>query len=352
MSDATGGPAETPPQANTLFIEVTGAGLPEVDGLYVPSTAPPQTSESGTLSSAGFWNGKRAWDRADGRAERSPAISYSNSYRSWRICRLDGHLAYDFTTDEELPPTDREWHVYKKGEPPAPTVSIHYFDPREPVPSPTVVFVLGGPGTGKGTMCELAALQLGWTHLSVGDLLRRQIAADDSAGLGALLADGQLADDATVVSLLSAAMERASRQTGRTHFLLDGFPRSPGNLQAWREVSAGGDQLPRMLYFECPVEVLEQRILSRAKYTGRSDDNLAALQNRLETFAEQTLPTVDVFRAAGRCVEIDAGRDRGDVFADMTAALAEEDGPVVEQRPLSERAEMLLGLRPFPKKPA
>ncbi|HUG23573.1 hypothetical protein [Piscinibacter sp.] len=26
--------------ANTLFIEVTGSGLPEVDGLYVPSEAP------------------------------------------------------------------------------------------------------------------------------------------------------------------------------------------------------------------------------------------------------------------------------------------------------------------------
>ena len=35
-----------------------------------------------------------------------------------------------------------------------------------------VVFVLGGPGAGKGTMCELAEQQLGWEHLSAGDLLR------------------------------------------------------------------------------------------------------------------------------------------------------------------------------------
>jgi UMP-CMP kinase len=37
---------------------------------------------------------------------------------------------------------------------------------------PNVVFVLGGPGAGKGTMCQLAEQQLGWTHLSAGDLLR------------------------------------------------------------------------------------------------------------------------------------------------------------------------------------
>jgi hypothetical protein len=32
----------------------------------VPSTAPPAESESGTVSSVGYWNGKMAWDRADG----------------------------------------------------------------------------------------------------------------------------------------------------------------------------------------------------------------------------------------------------------------------------------------------
>ena len=39
-----------------------------------------------------------AWDRADGKCARSPALSYSDSYNSWRICRLDGHLAYDVTS--------------------------------------------------------------------------------------------------------------------------------------------------------------------------------------------------------------------------------------------------------------
>lgn len=115
---------------NTLFIEVTGSGLPEVDGLYVPSKAPPAKSESGTVSSQGYWNGKMAWDRADGKAARSPALSYSNSYKSWRISRLDGHLAYEITCDDELPPTDREWNVYKMGVAPAPRVVIHYVDPR------------------------------------------------------------------------------------------------------------------------------------------------------------------------------------------------------------------------------
>jgi len=123
---------------NTFFVEVTGAGIPEVDGLFVPSTAPPAKSESGTLSAPGYWNGKMAWDRADGKAARSPSLSYSNSYKSWRISRLDGHLAYEITCEDEMPPTDREWRVYKMGVAPAPKVVLHFSDPRQSRPKPDV----------------------------------------------------------------------------------------------------------------------------------------------------------------------------------------------------------------------
>ena len=138
--------SESKLKPNTYYIEVSGAGLPEVDGLFVPSTEPPKESESGTVSSLGYWNGKMAWDRADGKCERSPSLSYSNTYKSWRIARADGHLAYDMTCDDDMPPTDKEWHVYKKGVAPAPKLVIHHIDPRQPCPPPNVVFVLGGPG--------------------------------------------------------------------------------------------------------------------------------------------------------------------------------------------------------------
>lgn len=38
---------------NSFFNVVSGSGLSGVDGLYVPSEAPPTTSESGVVSSAG-----------------------------------------------------------------------------------------------------------------------------------------------------------------------------------------------------------------------------------------------------------------------------------------------------------
>ena len=336
---------------NTYFIEVSGAGLPEVDGLFVPSTAPPAKSESGTVSTTGYWNGKMAWDRADGKSERSPALSYSNTYTSWRICRADGHLAYDITCDDALPPTDRNWHVYKKGVAPAPKVVLHHFDPRLPCPEPNVVFVLGGPGAGKGTMCELAESQLGWVHLSTGELIRADLAAkgDAAAEEQASLAAGQLSSSDYVVTLLKDEMEKIIRSTGKLNFLLDGFPRSLNNMEAWYSAYGRQSELPKMLYFECPYDVLEQRILARAKYTGRSDDNVESLKLRFDTFKAETLPTVELFRSMKKCIDIDTSSDRQAVYETVCKHLAEHTDSVCIKKPLSERAEMLLGLKPFPK---
>lgn len=337
---------------NTLFVEVSGAGIPEIDGLFVPSTAPPTKSESGTLSRPGYWNGKMAWDRADGKSSRSPALSYSNSYKSWRICRLDGHLAYHIDCEDELPPHDREWQVYHMGVAPAPKVTVHHYDPREACPSPNVVFVLGGPGAGKGTMCELAQTQLGWTHLSTGDLLRSELEAGGptASTIQEYMTAGKLVPNEITVTLLKNAMETVTRTTGKLNFLLDGFPRSLDNLEAWYEIFGRDSELPKMLYFECPYEVLEQRILGRAKFSGRSDDNIESIKLRFDTFKAETLPIVNLFREKGKCVEIDTSQGRQDVYRLVVDNLAEHTAKEYADKPLTERSEILLGLRPWPKK--
>ena len=338
-------------EPNTFFIEVSGAGLPEVDGLFVPSTAPPAESESGTVSSLGYWNGKMAWDRADGKSERSPALSYSNTYMSWRICRLDGHLAYDITCDEPLPPTDREWHVYKKGVAPAPKVVLHHFDPRQPCPQPNVVFVLGGPGAGKGTMCKVAEIQLGWVHLSTGDLLRAELATGGPAAstIQEYVDGGKLVPNEIVVELLKSSMETITRTTGKTNFLLDGFPRSLSNLEVWHSVFGEQPELPKMLYFECPYEELKKRILGRAKHSGRTDDNVESIKLRFDTFKAETLPTVELFKKSGRCFEIDTSVERPLVYEVVKEQLAEHTAAELRDQPLTERSEMLLGLRRYSK---
>lgn len=339
--------AAAPLPPNTYFVSVIGSGLPEVDGLYIPSTAEPKKSESGTMSSLGYWNGKLAWDRADGLSARNPALSYSNSYKSWRLCRLDGHLAYDNTCDDALPPSGCGWGVYKKGKAPAPKVTVHTSDPRL---APNVVFVLGGPGAGKGTMCELAANQLGWSHLSAGDLLRaeRATGGENAALINDFIARGAIVPVEITVALIKAAMEQIITKGGDNNFLVDGFPRSLDNWAGWQGIFGGGaEAMPTMLFFECPLPVLEARILKRAKYSGRKDDNIESLRKRFATYKGATMPTVDVFRAAGKVVDVDSSKPRTEVWALVKQALSAWSTTDTE---LTERSKCLLGMIPWPKR--
>lgn len=59
-------------------------------------------------------------------------------------------------------------------------------------------------------------------------------------------------------------------------FLIDGFPRSEGNVTAWKEVVGDAAVLEYVLFFECPYDILTSRLLERGKTSGRSDDSLVS----------------------------------------------------------------------------
>ena len=69
-----------------------------------------------------------------------------------------------------------------------------------------------------------------------------------------------------------------------------------------------------------------------------------------DRFKAETLPIVEHFRSQGKTVEIDTSQDRQAVYALVAEQLAEHTDDQLAARPLTARAEMLLGLRPYPKK--
>lgn len=60
---------------------------------------------------------------------------------------------------------------------------------------PKIVFILGGPGAGKGTQCDIMHEKYGYSHFSTGDLLREFIKTDceEAAKIRELIAEGKLA---------------------------------------------------------------------------------------------------------------------------------------------------------------
>ena len=101
---------------------------------------------------------------------------------------------------------------------------------------PTVVFVLGGPGAGKGTQCSNIVNDFGFVHLSAGDLLRAHMksGSEDGNMVAEMIKNGQIVPSVVTVRLLLDAMKASSKE----RFLIDGFPRNKENRDAW-EAPAG-----------------------------------------------------------------------------------------------------------------
>merc|ERR1711997_607732 len=144
-----------------------------------------------------------------------------------------------------------------------------------------IVWVLGGPGCGKGTQCDKIAAKYGFTHLSSGDLLREEVASGSERGknLTAIMESGQLVPLATVLDLLAEAM--IAKLGGSKGFLIDGYPRE---VAQGKEFEAEILPCTQILYFDVSDATMTERLLNRGKSSGRVDDNEETIKKRLNTF--------------------------------------------------------------------
>ncbi|CAM9846778.1 unnamed protein product, partial [Choristocarpus tenellus] len=103
-----------------------------------------------------------------------------------------------------------------------------------PVKRP-VIFVLGGPGSGKGTQSERLAKTYGYVHLSAGDLLRkeRESGSEDGVLIDEYIKEGKIVPVAVSLGLLRRAMLACPP---RSRFLIDGFPRNSDNVDVSNKV--------------------------------------------------------------------------------------------------------------------
>merc|ERR1711936_1355813 len=88
-----------------------------------------------------------------------------------------------------------------------------------------VVFVTGGPGSGKGTQCDKIVQEFSFTHLSSGDLLRAKVASGSADGkeLDAMMKAGKLVPLEKVLDLITEAMNKAVSSGPCNGFLIDGY---------------------------------------------------------------------------------------------------------------------------------
>ncbi|XP_074273557.1 UMP-CMP kinase 3-like isoform X3 [Silene latifolia] len=169
-------------------------------------------------------------------------------------------------------------------------------------------FVLGGPGSGKGTQCSKIVETYGFTHLSAGDLLRNEISCSSKNGsmILELIKEGKIVPSEVTVKLIQKAI-----RSGEKHkYLIDGFPRTEENRLAYERIIGAPPNL--VLFFDCPEEEMVKRVLNRNE--GRVDDNKEIVKKRLQVFRELSLPVVDYYMKKGILHKINAVGTEDDIF--------------------------------------
>ncbi|CAG9326452.1 unnamed protein product [Blepharisma stoltei] len=185
--------------------------------------------------------------------------------------------------------------------------------------SAKVIFVLGGPGVGKGTQCQkLVQEHSNFVHLSAGELLRGARAGNHrfKEVIESNINAGRIVPSEITVELLREAMINQGWAAKR--FLIDGFPRNEENYETWNRI------LPEVeveccLFLDCNHDLMVERIRSRGG--GRSDDDPEIVKKRLVTYEEQTRPIINRYQSLGKLRTVSSEGTLEEVYQNVLSAL-------------------------------
>ncbi|KAL2010094.1 hypothetical protein VTN00DRAFT_5901 [Thermoascus crustaceus] len=213
---------------------------------------------------------------------------------------------------------------------PSPPQSSNNTSPRFSPNDVSVVFMLGGPGAGKGTQSGNLMRDYGFTHLSAGDLLRAEQVREGSQ-YGDLIRnyirEGKIVPMEITVALLSNAMadvlargEQPPRQnpSKKARFLIDGFPRKVDQAVFFEETVCPS---ALTIFLNCPEDVMLQRLLKRGETSGREDDNVESIRKRFRVFEEQSMPVVHNYEKQGKVVSVEAVGSVEEVYERIKAGI-------------------------------
>lgn len=185
---------------------------------------------------------------------------------------------------------------------------------------------LGPPGAGKGTQARELAREWGVPHLATGDMLREAVAAGSRLGLEAkrYMNHGALVPDDVIVGLMR---ERLARPDAARGFIVDGFPRTIAQAEAFAQLlKDSGHTFDSVIFFDVSEGELLRRLTGRrvcracqtayhlvfappmrpgvcdkcgGELYQREDDGEKPVRIRLEVYARQTSPLLDYYRQRG-----------------------------------------------------
>merc|ERR1711962_188517 len=178
-----------------------------------------------------------------------------------------------------------------------------------------VVWIVGGPGSGRGTQCENLQVKHNYVHLSSGDLLRHEVMSGSKRGLQLykMMEMGEMVPAEVVLDIVAEAM--ASKVEGATGFLIDGYPL---NLEEAEKFEKQIVSVTRIIELDIPREEMVARLEKRANF----DDKKDSITKRIDTYEKNTLPVLEKY--CHKVVKVDGNRGAADILPDVLKALQGE----------------------------
>jgi adenylate kinase len=191
---------------------------------------------------------------------------------------------------------------------------------------------MGPPGAGKGTQATRIAEHYRIPAISTGDIFRAMKHADTPLArqVREIMESGGYVSDEITNEIVKDRLARPDCQQG---FLLDGYPRTLQQVQTLDDYLAETNRpLGAVISLLADTDEVVARLLKRAAIDGRSDDNEETIRVRLQVYAEQTEPLLDVYRSRGVLVEVNGLGEIDEVSERVFVALEAHR----EERPASD----------------
>lgn len=180
------------------------------------------------------------------------------------------------------------------------------------------IVLFGAPGSGKGTQSAKLIDKYGLYHISTGQVLRDHISRGTELGKTAdsYISKGHLIPDDLMVKILEDVLD--TKAAGKKGVVFDGFPRTIAQAEALSELLARrGTELHTVVGLEVPEDELVERMLARGRETGRADDNLETIKERLDVYHNQTQPLKDYYSKKGKYKGVNGSGIVDDIFHDI-----------------------------------
>ncbi|MDE5686205.1 MAG: adenylate kinase [Paramuribaculum sp.] len=182
--------------------------------------------------------------------------------------------------------------------------------------------VFGAPGSGKGTQSARMIDEYGLYHISTGELLRDHIARQTELGRIAdeYISQGHLIPDDLMISILENTLD--SNPETASGVIFDGFPRTIPQAEALNVMlERRGAKVNAVIGLEVDDAELIDRLLKRGQESGRSDDNLETINERLNVYNKQTAPLRDFYIKEGKYHAIKGSGSIDDIFNEIRTRL-------------------------------